>query len=208
MAQLTWIITLLTLPALALGNKNESNKIHLQSVSQVITGIYRNLHSKFVILLHESTKNEGGKYRTDLSSLWLLFCMIRSCALSQNIQKVYSEFSQMGSWSWVLNVKVTIAMNFKVLCRPRQSKTRKISSVSGTFNLCFDEKIYLFITNHVKTCLNILAGYKFRPTFKPSLDQYIIQLTKKPYNTAYINLGTRSLHQVIICATVWFFRNL
>ena len=69
MAQLTWFIALLTLPALAVGNKNESNKIHLQSVSQIITGICRNLHSKFVILLHESTKNEGREYRTDLSSL-------------------------------------------------------------------------------------------------------------------------------------------
>jgi hypothetical protein len=69
MAQLTWIIALLTLPVLAVGNENESNKIHLQTVSQVITDIYRNLHSKFVILLHESTENEGREYRTDLSSL-------------------------------------------------------------------------------------------------------------------------------------------
>jgi hypothetical protein len=69
MAQVTWIIALLTLPALAVGNKNESNKIPLQSVGQVIIGIHRQLHSKFVILLHESTKNEGRENRTDLSSL-------------------------------------------------------------------------------------------------------------------------------------------
>jgi hypothetical protein len=54
-----WIAAVLTLPALAVGNKNESNKIPVQSVAQVIIGIYRQLQSKFVILLHESTKNEG-----------------------------------------------------------------------------------------------------------------------------------------------------
>jgi hypothetical protein len=69
MVQATWIIAVLTLPALAVGNKNESNEIPLQSVGQVITELYRHLHSKFVILLHESAQNEGREYRTDLSSL-------------------------------------------------------------------------------------------------------------------------------------------
>jgi len=69
MAQVTWIIAVLTLPALTVGNKNESNKIPLQSIGQVIIGIYRQLHSKYVILLHESKKNEGREYLTDLSSL-------------------------------------------------------------------------------------------------------------------------------------------
>jgi hypothetical protein len=69
MAVVTWIIAVLILPPLAVGNENESNRIPLQSVAQVVIGIYRQLHSKFVILLHESTKNEGREYRTDLSSL-------------------------------------------------------------------------------------------------------------------------------------------
>jgi hypothetical protein len=69
MALVTRIIALLILPHLAVGNKNESNKIALQSVAQVVIGIYRQLHSKYVILLHESSKNEGREYRADLSSL-------------------------------------------------------------------------------------------------------------------------------------------
>jgi len=99
MSQVMWIIAVLTLPALVVGNKNESNKIPLQSVGLVITGIYRHLRSKFVILLHESMKNEGREYRTDLSSLCLLFYMTCSRAVSQSIQKVYSELSEMGSSS-------------------------------------------------------------------------------------------------------------
>jgi len=97
MAQVTWIIAVLTLAALAVGDKTESKKIPIQSMGQVIIGIYRQLHSKYVILLHESTKNEGREYRTHLSSLWLLLCRTRSCAVSQNIQNVYSELSEMGS---------------------------------------------------------------------------------------------------------------
>jgi hypothetical protein len=69
MGQVTWIIVVLTLPALAVGNKTESNNIPLQTIGQVIIGIYRQLHSKYVILLHEPTKNEGREYGTDLSSL-------------------------------------------------------------------------------------------------------------------------------------------
>jgi hypothetical protein len=88
MALVTWIIAVLTLPALVVGNTNESNKIPLQSIGQVIIGIYRHLHSKFVILLHESAKNDGREYRTDLSSFWLLLCMIRSRTVSQSIQNV------------------------------------------------------------------------------------------------------------------------
>lgn len=69
MVQATWILAVLTLPALAVGNKNESNKIPLQSVGHVITEIYRHLHSKFVILLHGSEQNDGREYLTDLSSM-------------------------------------------------------------------------------------------------------------------------------------------
>jgi hypothetical protein len=69
LALATWTLAVLTLPALAVGNKNESNKIPTQSVAQVVIGTYRQLHSKFVILLHDSTENEEREYPTDLSSL-------------------------------------------------------------------------------------------------------------------------------------------
>jgi hypothetical protein len=69
MALVIWIIAVLILPPLAVGNKNESNNIPLQSVAQVVIGIYRQLHSKLVILIHESTKNEGREYRTGFFSL-------------------------------------------------------------------------------------------------------------------------------------------
>lgn len=127
---------------------------------------------------------------------------------TEGLQRVQRDGKLIMSTERVRTSKVMIATNFKVLCRPRPSKTMEISSVSGTFHLCSDEKTYLFITNHAKTCLSILTGYQFRPRFRPSSDQYIIQLMKQPYSTAYINLGMRSLLQVNICDTVSFFRNL
>jgi hypothetical protein len=63
------IIAVLTLPALFLGSKTESNNITVQSVAQLVSEIYHKIHSKFVILLHESTKNEGRKYYSKFNSL-------------------------------------------------------------------------------------------------------------------------------------------
>jgi hypothetical protein len=61
MALVTWIIVLM-LPAVVVGNNNESLTIPLQSIAQVVKEIYQKLHSTFVILLYEFMTNEGRKY--------------------------------------------------------------------------------------------------------------------------------------------------
>jgi hypothetical protein len=62
MAPVTWI-TCFILPVLVTAcNKNESITIPIHTAAQVVKSIYHQLHSKFVILLHESTKYDGRKY--------------------------------------------------------------------------------------------------------------------------------------------------
>jgi hypothetical protein len=69
MAPVAWMIIFLTLPALAVGDNNESFTIPMQSVAQVVKEIYQQLHSKFVILLYEFFRNEGRKYIVSCSVL-------------------------------------------------------------------------------------------------------------------------------------------
>jgi hypothetical protein len=71
MAPVTWII-FLTLPALSVGDNNESLTIPMQSVAQVVKEIYQQLHSTFVILLYELLKNEGRKYISTLVAAMFL----------------------------------------------------------------------------------------------------------------------------------------
>jgi hypothetical protein len=59
----TWIIVL-TLPAVVVGNNNESVTVPLQSIAQVVKEVYQQLHSTFVILLYEFERNEGRKYNS------------------------------------------------------------------------------------------------------------------------------------------------
>jgi hypothetical protein len=62
MAPVTWM-TVFVLPALVTAaNKTGPNTIPVHTVAKVVNSIYHQLHSKFVILLHESAKSEGRKY--------------------------------------------------------------------------------------------------------------------------------------------------
>jgi hypothetical protein len=65
MAALTLIIVLTAAAAAAagVGNTHDSSEIPVHSVAKVISAIYHQLHSRFVFLLHESKKNEEGKYK-------------------------------------------------------------------------------------------------------------------------------------------------
>lgn len=62
MAPVTWIIVLMLPSLVTADNKNESNTIPLNTFAQVVSSVYHQLHSKFIILLHESAKSEGRKY--------------------------------------------------------------------------------------------------------------------------------------------------
>jgi hypothetical protein len=123
MGPVTWIIVL-TLPTVVVGSNNESITIPIHSVGQVVRELYHQLHSMFVIILHEFMKNEGRKY---ISTWYSLQCrshwFIRTLA-NKSLPHILSN--ERREWSWIVRIpKEVIMAYFKTLSRHRPRKDMK-----------------------------------------------------------------------------------